>query len=114
MKKATLMALAGALTMATANVNAETHATEHVMEAKMMKTKAAEGKCGATSETKAAEGKCGEGKCGAANSMKADEGKCGEGKCGATAADSNKKAMKPAAPKAAEGKCGEGKCGASK
>ncbi|AGI32695.1 TPA: hypothetical protein PXF07_002653 [Mannheimia haemolytica] len=95
MKKATLMALAGALTMATATVNAETKSVkaDACMEVK-------DGKC---VKTKATEGKCGEGKCGATSSEpKATEGKCGEGKCGATA------------PKAAEGKCGEGKCGASK
>lgn len=100
MKKATLMALAGALTMATTTVNAQTQAVkaDACVEVK-------DGKC---VKTKAAEGKCGEGKCGAtATAPKAAEGKCGEGKCGATA-------PKQTAPKAAEGKCGEGKCGASK
>ncbi|MBF4101975.1 hypothetical protein INT82_12915 [Mannheimia haemolytica] len=85
------MALAGALTMATATVNAETKSVkaDACMEVK-------DGKCVKT---------------------KATEGKCGEGKCGATSSEPKKQPKVNAwlvttAPKAAEGKCGEGKCGA--
>ncbi|HDR1286627.1 hypothetical protein NM952_02710 [Pasteurella multocida subsp. multocida] len=68
-KLATLAALAGALTMAaTAPAQAEMKSAgkaEQCVEGKCLKTKAAEGKCGAHDhKAKAAEGKCGEGKCG--------------------------------------------------
>lgn len=90
MKKTTLLALASALSMATAQAQ----------EAKV-ECAADDAKC--IEVAKSAEGKCGEGKCGgAAAPAKSAEGKCGEGKCGAAA---------PAPAKSAEGKCGEGKCG---
>ncbi|MDO4435931.1 MAG: hypothetical protein Q4B71_05865 [Cardiobacteriaceae bacterium] len=85
MKKATLLALASALSMATAQAQ----------EAKV-ECAADDAKC--IEAAKATEGKCGEGKCGgAAAPAKSAEGKCGEGN--------------PAPAKAAEGTCGEGKCG---
>ena len=80
-KLSTLAALAGALTMTVATVahaeskSSSTDAATPCVGDKCVKTKAAEGKCGAN-ETKAAEGKCG------ASKPKAAEGKCGEGKCG--------------------------------
>ena len=81
-KLSTLAALAGALTRTVATVaHAEPKSSSMDKAAtpcvgdKCVKTKAAEGKCGAN-ETKAAEGKCG------ASKPKAAEGKCGEGKCG--------------------------------
>ena len=68
MKKSSAIALAGALalTLGTQAVAApaakqDAPAVNKTVKAKA-KTKAAEGKCGASS--KAAEGKCGEGKCG--------------------------------------------------
>ncbi|MFD0966647.1 hypothetical protein ACFQ02_07325 [Seminibacterium arietis] len=80
MKKSNLLiALAGALTVATM-AQAETmmtnSKTQQCMEMK-------DGKCVKASKT--TEGKCGEGKCGSAMPVqtKAAEGKCGEGKCGA-------------------------------
>ena len=82
MKKSSAIALAGALalTLGTQAVAApaakqDAPAVNKTMKAKA-KTKAAEGKCGASS--KAAEGKCGS----KAPATKAAEGKCGEGKCG--------------------------------
>lgn len=96
MKKTTLAALAGALTLAAGVANAESSSTDNQC-VEMQGQKCV--------KTKAAEGKCGEGKCGAATPMKAAEGKCGEGKCGAT------EAKQMPATKATEGKCGEGKCG---
>ncbi|WP_249963259.1 HvfA family oxazolone/thioamide-modified RiPP metallophore [Histophilus somni] len=76
MKKTTLVALAGALTMA---VSAHADMKKNTTECEMH-----DGKC----VSKSAEGKCGEGKCGATapkkNMPKSAEGKCGEGKCGAS------------------------------
>ncbi|WP_041604263.1 HvfA family oxazolone/thioamide-modified RiPP metallophore [Histophilus somni] len=77
MKKTTLVALAGALTMAVSAHADMKNTTNDCMEMN--------GKC---VSTKSAEGKCGEGKCGATtpkkNMPKSAEGKCGEGKCGAS------------------------------
>ncbi|AWY45988.1 hypothetical protein ACI3O6_07675 [Glaesserella parasuis] len=76
MKKTTLMALAGALSMAV-SAQAQTDKTAETC-VEMQGEKCV--------KTKATEGKCGEGKCGAeATKMpatKTAEGKCGEGKCG--------------------------------
>ncbi|WP_049261085.1 membrane protein [Neisseria bacilliformis] len=80
MKKSSAIALAGALALTLGTQAVAAPAVNKTVKAKA-KTKAAEGKCGASS--KAAEGKCGEGKCGSkAPATKAAEGKCGEGKCG--------------------------------
>ncbi|MDD2166132.1 hypothetical protein [Glaesserella parasuis] len=93
MKKTTLMALAGALSMAV-SAQAQTDKTAEtcveMQGEKCVKTKATEGKCGSDAKK--------------STTPKSAEGKCGEGKCGA-------EATKMPATKTAEGKCGEGKCG---
>ncbi|MCT8559309.1 hypothetical protein P9Z71_03425 [Glaesserella parasuis] len=76
MKKTTLMALAGALSMAV-SAQAQTDKTAETC-VEMQGEKCV--------KTKATEGKCGEGKCGSdakkSTTPKSAEGKCGEGKCG--------------------------------
>lgn len=92
MKKTSVVALAGALTLLGTQAAVAGNAEKPVCPDNTQ----------CETQAKSAEGACGEGKCGAeAVKPKAAEGACGEGKCGA----------EPVKPKAAEGKCGEGKCG---